>query len=105
MAFAGPARRGAVKGDVMTVYVDNWRQPARIGRLSARWSHLTADSPAELHTFAACLGLRRAWYQDKGHRWHYDVTESKRRQAITLGARPIGWREMSELVTARRELR
>ena len=88
----------------MSVYVDDWQQPARVGRYSARWSHLTADTVEELHTFAARLGLRRAWYQDSGHRWHYDVTESKRGQAITLGARPIGWRDLAALVANRREV-
>ena len=86
----------------MNVYVDDWRQPAQVGRLNARWSHLTADTPEELHEFAARLGLRRAWYQDHGHRWHYDVTDSKRRQAISRGAEPIGWRDIAALIAARR---
>jgi len=78
----------------MTVYVDDARIPARVGRLSARWSHLTADTQAELHSFAERLGLRRAWYQDKPRGlWHYDVTESKRRQAITLGTEPTAARD------------
>ena len=42
----------------MTVYVDNYRRPTTIGRLNGRWSHLTADTPTELHTFAGRLGLR-----------------------------------------------
>ena len=25
----------------MTVFVDDWRQPAQVGRLSTGWSHLT----------------------------------------------------------------
>jgi hypothetical protein len=43
----------------MTVYVDDWRQRARIGRITARWSHLTAepgDDLEELHVLAACIG-------------------------------------------------
>lgn len=87
----------------MTVYVDDFRVPARVGRLSARWSHLVADDRDELHAFAAQLGLRRAWFQDKGdHRWHYDVTDAKRAEAIRLGARPVTLREMGELMQARR---
>ena len=88
----------------MTVYVDDFSCPARVGRLSARWSHLTADTPAELHTFAARLGLRRDWYQDRGDgRWHYDVTDSKRELAIRLGAVPVTCRRLGEIIRARRD--
>ena len=81
----------------MTVYVDDWRQLARAGRITDWWSHLTVgpdDDLAELHAFAERIGLRRAWFQDKPWpRAHYDVTDSKRRQAITAGAVPVTWRE------------
>jgi hypothetical protein len=81
----------------MTVYVDDWRQPARVGRLNARWSHLTVgpdDDLAELHAFAARIGLRRSWFQNEPWpRQHYDVTESKRQEAIRAGAVAITWRE------------
>lgn len=86
----------------MTVYVDNFRVPARVGRLSARWSHLTADTKEELHAFADRLALNRTWFQDKGDgRWHYDVTDSKREQAIKLGAQAIDIRDMGVFVSAR----
>lgn len=86
----------------MTVYVDNHRVPARVGRVSGRWSHLTADTPEELHAFAARLGLLRSWYQDKGDgRWHYDVTDPKRDAAIALGASSIDIREMGAITSAR----
>lgn len=84
----------------MTVYVDDFRVPARVGRINARWSHLTADTQAELHEFAQRLGLRREWFQTgefPGH-WHYDVTDGKRAQAIQLGAQPIKWIELPEIV-------
>lgn len=80
----------------MTVYVDDWRQEARVGTVSGKWSHLTADTEEELHNFAAQLGLKRSWFQHKeGQPWfdHYDITESKRQKAISLGAVPITWRE------------
>jgi hypothetical protein len=87
----------------MTVYVDDSRIPARVGRLSARWSHLLADTPDELHAFAARLGLRREWFQDKPNgRWHYDVTESKRVAAIRLGATPVTWRQAVDIIRANR---
>jgi hypothetical protein len=98
----------------MTVYVDNMRGQAQVGRRRGRWSHLTADTPAELHTFASGIGLKRAWFQATckhgpcpaidgvcAH-FHYDVVDSKRTEAITAGARPVDLREFGALVSARR---
>ena len=76
----------------MTVYVDDMQRRARVGRLNAVWSHLTADTDEELHAFAARLGLRRSWHQKPGTAIsHYDVTEPKRQLAIRYGAVPIGY--------------
>ncbi len=97
----------------MTVYVDNYRVPATVGRIRARWSHLTADTPTELHSFAAQLGLKREWFQGKCKRlcgpdscphWHYDVTDTTRDQAIALGAEAIDLRQMGELIRSRRNM-
>jgi len=33
--------------------------------------------------------------------WHYDVTENKRRQAIRLGAVPVPWHEIPQIIDAR----
>ena len=81
----------------MTVYVDDWRQPARVGRISARWSHMFVHPDgdiAELHELAARIGMNRAWFQAKGWpRDHYDVTDSRRADAIAAGAVPVPWRE------------
>lgn len=98
----------------MTVYVDNFRAPATVGRIRGRWSHLTADTPDELHEFAARLGHRREWFQAKckhgacptidgvcAH-FHYDVVDNRRTAAIALGATPIDLREMGALISARR---
>jgi hypothetical protein len=89
-----------LEGHAVTIFVDDWMQKARVGRLNARWSHLTAgpfDDPAELHEFAERIGLKRSWYQGPPkHPWprsHYDVTETKRQEAIRAGAVPITWRE------------
>lgn len=76
----------------MAVYVDD----ARIEWRGRRWSHLQADTPAELHAFAARLGLRRAWFQakpGKPEHDHYDVPEEVRERAIALGAVAETWRE------------
>ena len=89
----------------MTVYVDNMRLPAKVNGISARWSHLMADTDAELHAFAKRLGLKQEWAQNPGT-WesHYDVTDSKRSEAIRLGAVPIGYmsRESMDLIRRRR---
>lgn len=81
----------------MAVYVDNVRIRAKVGRIDAHWSHLTADSDEELHYFAvALLGLKRSWFQPNERRPeanHYDITDSKRDQAILLGAIPESWQE------------
>jgi len=71
----------------MTLYVDDARIPAEVAGIVARWSHLTADSRGELDVFAARLGLRPQWIQYPGTCLeHYDLTDSKRRLALRLGA-------------------
>jgi hypothetical protein len=94
----------------MAVYVDNARIPTRVGRLTARWSHMTADTPAELVAFAIRIGLRGSWFQaackspscDPCPHWHFDVTDATRRKAIAAGAKPISLRELGELIRRRR---
>jgi len=76
------------------IFVDNMRTPAEVPNgsrvVKGVWSHLTSDDPtdAELHAFAARLGLRRSYHQPfpKHSRSHYDVTEKVRLRAIRLGA-------------------
>lgn len=68
----------------MTVYVDDARLPWR----GMRMSHLQADTLEELHAFADSIGLRRSWFQagSRPEAAHYDVSESKRAEALRLGA-------------------
>jgi hypothetical protein len=85
----------------MTVYVDdmNLRADVPNGRnvVRGKWSHLYADSEAELREFAAMLGLRPEWIQHPGETGvHFDVTSSVRERAIRQGARPVTWREAGE---------
>lgn len=81
----------------MTVYVDDMRMQATVGRLTARWSHLQADTLEELHEFAARIGMRREWFQpgSRPEAAHYDVTDPRRAHAIQLGAVPETIREGS----------
>ncbi len=71
-----------------------------------KWSHLwdSENDLEALHAFAAQIGLRRAWFQDKRPLPHYDVTPSKRALALRLGATPesmFTW--MRERVRRQRE--
>lgn len=69
----------------MTVYLDD----AAILWRGKRWSHLYADSLAELLAFADRVGLRRSWLQNadgtKGLP-HFDVTGSRRVACEQAGA-------------------
>lgn len=47
--------------------------------------HLIADSVDELHAFAARIGLRRSWFQEKSTP-HYDLTAKRREAALNIGA-------------------
>jgi uncharacterized protein DUF4031 len=85
----------------MAVYLDDWRQSARLGSVDDRWSHLVADDEDELHEFATRLGMRREWYQHKRarpHQGHYDVPERIRAEALALGATPVSWRDLGRML-------
>ncbi len=62
-------------------------------------SHMMADSEAELDEFAARLGLQPAWRQGD----HYDVSQSKRAQAIKLGASEVTARTLVKMRLKLRE--
>jgi hypothetical protein len=96
----------------VSVYVDEVRDWTLIaqarGLRHTHWCHLTADTEAELHAFAARLGLRRSWYQPhaaRGVGWHYDITPPKRARAVRLGAREVDYRFMAALMDRRRAAR
>lgn len=98
----------------MTVYVDRAFIPARVrGGITDTWCHLTADTKEELHAFAARIGLQRRWFQtckkssacrpaDRCVHWHYDVTASKRAQALAAGAVEIDRQELVAILKQRR---
>jgi hypothetical protein len=73
----------------MTVWVDPLRDWGwRLGPSC----HLMADSREELHVFAARIGLRRSWFQDK-LMFHYDLTAARRAAAVRAGALELDWHE------------
>ena len=92
----------------MAVYVDDMNLRADVPGgahvVRGRWSHLVADSEAELRAFATQLGLRESWIQHPGQIGvHFDVTAGKRQQAIDLGAQAVTWREAGEHFARQRD--
>lgn len=75
----------------MPVYVDNFNVSAQVGSIRGVWCHMTADTTEELVRMATEIGLNPAWIQYPG-RWneHFDVTATKRRLAVKLGAVEVG---------------
>ncbi len=86
----------------MSVYVDDTRAPGPWFSHQAYWSRLSADSRAELHAFAERIGLFRSWFDDQPRgRWHYPVTDSRRRDALFVGARRVTAAELDAIFARR----
>lgn len=91
LASAGPAARSLRRG----IYVDTLLRYSSNRRFPWREScHLFADSPDELHVFAAEIGMRREWFQigNKGVP-HYDLNAERRELAVRLGAVELSRRD------------
>lgn len=87
----------------MSVYID----PLFDCPTSKQWrwsqaSHMIASTIEELHEFAAKIGLRHEWFQDKPGFPHYDLTPSRRLKAVKLGAIELTARK---LCTCAKQLR
>lgn len=68
------------------IYVDPLRH---YPRKRDKWCHMATDGDlAELHAFAAEIGLKRHWFQG-GRLSHYDLKAGKRAQAIQKGAKEV----------------
>jgi hypothetical protein len=62
--------------------------------------HLIADSIEELHAFAASIGLKKCWFQNKKNKNHphYDVFGRIPQKAIEHGALLVSSREILKIL-------
>jgi hypothetical protein len=78
-------------------------QARRLTQKYGKWSHMFADTEAELVAFGRKIGMRPQWLQKRGTSdAHFDLVPTKRRLAVQLGAREI---TQLEAVNMRREKR
>lgn len=66
----------------MPVYVDTATN--RFRRM--KMSHMIADTPEELASMARRLGLRLSHFQRSASAPHFDICQSKKKEARALGA-------------------
>lgn len=65
-------------------------------------SHMIADSTEELLDMAKKIGISPIWLQDpRTPREHFDICLEKKRLAITLGAKEIGFRDLAKITALR----
>jgi len=84
----------------MTIYVDDCIWPYR----GTKYCHMMVgkdDDLQELHDFAASIGLKREWFQDKPRHPHYDLAPSKRALAVNNGATEVNCFDLSRLCVGR----
>lgn len=76
----------------MTAYVD----PAVFKKPNGRksYAHLVADTVAELHAFAASIGVKPHFFHKSASYLHYDITEAQRTGAIAAGAKEVSSKEL-----------
>jgi hypothetical protein len=80
---------------MMAIYVDDMRAP--FGRM--KMCHMMADTSDELMFMARKLGLRIDWLQKAGTaQEHFDVSLTKRAEAVRNGAQEVTRRELGRLI-------
>ena len=75
------------------VYVDDYS--GRFGRMIM--CHMIADTEEELHGMARAVGLKREWFQKTSFP-HYDLSKSRRKTAVKLGAKEVTRRELVVII-------
>lgn len=64
--------------------------------------HMIADSTEELIEMALAIGLRSKWIQDAGTPLeHFDLSVSRRMEALKHGAQEISFRELAMKIEAK----
>ncbi len=86
----------------MSVNVDAVRSYPTAGWRYTEFCHLLADTRDELHAMADQLGVPRRFFQDHPWRWHYDLPEHVRAEAVRLGASELSLHEVGALLRRRR---
>jgi hypothetical protein len=86
----------------MSCYVDSVRAYPDAGFRFTEFCHLLADERDELHRMADALGVPRRYFQEHPWRWHYDLPEHLRAEAVTLGAIEVPMHFVGSLLKARR---
>jgi hypothetical protein len=89
-------------GDVVSCYVDTVRSYPAAGLRFTEFCHLLADERSELHDLAGRIGVPRRFFQDHPWRWHYDLPEHVRVEAVRLGAREVDLAFVGRLLRDRR---
>jgi hypothetical protein len=83
----------------MAVYVDNWKAKYK-GMIMC---HVIADSHDELIEFMNKIGVEKHWIQHENtHEEHFDICLSKRKEAVSLGAIEINFRDYARMINKRR---
>lgn len=81
------------------VYVDTMN--AKFGRMIM--CHMMADTREELLEMADRIGVARKWIQSSGTpSEHFDICLSKKKMAIQLGAREVGWKQIADIINKRK---
>ncbi len=86
----------------MAVYVDRLQSYPDAGLRFTEFCHLLADTREELDAMADEIGMPRRFFQDHPWRWHYDLPEHLRVQAISLGALEVKAQFVGSLLKRRR---
>jgi Protein of unknown function (DUF4031) len=89
-------------GDAVSCYVDTVRSYPAAGLRFTEFCHLLADERSELHELAERIGVPRRFFQDHPWRWHYDLPEHVRVEAVRLGAREVDLAFVGRLLRDRR---
>jgi Protein of unknown function (DUF4031) len=86
----------------LSCYVDTLRSYPAAGLRFTEFCHLLADERSELHDLAGQIGVPRRFFQDHPWRWHYDLPEHVRVEAVRLGARQVDLAFVGRLLRDRR---